>query len=111
MKKIFILALFCIRLMNVDGQVATNPFVKEMKWGIDFQIHLTFSNDSSYSVDVKDLFHTRSSSDSISDEFVYYPVMLASEFVDQLSINKIKPDNRQPQEPSANQPVFLWGIL
>ncbi|HEX3009976.1 MAG TPA: hypothetical protein VHO90_20410, partial [Bacteroidales bacterium] len=67
--------------------------------------------DSAYSVDVKDLFHTRSSSDSISDEFVYYPVMLASEFVDQLSINKIKPDNRQPQEPSANQPVFLWGIL
>lgn len=111
MKKYSILIASLIIMVNSNAQIAVSPFIKEMKWGIDFQIHLTLSNDSAMSVNVQDLFHTNSSSDSSSAEFVYYPVMLASEFVDQLNNNKIKVVNRDEYENSADRPVSLWGTV
>jgi hypothetical protein len=104
------IALFIV-MVNSNAQIAVNPFIKEMKWGIDFQIHLTLSNDSAMSVNVQDLFHTNSSSDSSSAEFVYYPVMLASEFVDQLNNNKINVVYREEDESPGERPVSLWGTL
>lgn len=111
MKKVFLFFLFFAVVANNQAQVAVSPFITDMKWGIDFQIHLTLSNDSALSVDVKDLFHTKSSSDSLSGDFVYYPVMLASEFVNQLNQNKIKVANLGEEPAQADQPVSLWSSL
>lgn len=110
MKKVLMLIISGLLMTNIQAQVAVNPFIKDMKWGIDFQIHLTLSNDSSFTMNVKDLFHTTSSSDSLSSEFVYYPVMLASEFVNQLNFNDIKAVKEASTEMS-NRPISLWGTL
>ncbi len=111
MKKIYLFLLGSIIFLNLRAQVNVNPFIKDMKWGIDFQIHMTLSNDSSFSLNVKDLFHTNSKSDSTSSEFVYYPVMLASEFVDQLNYNKIPIDKQEGSNTNSNRPLSLWGSL
>ncbi len=111
MKKILLLILICFSTIYLNAQVAVNPFIKDMRWGIDFQIHLTLSNDSAISVDVKDLFHTKTSSDSISGDFVYYPVMLASEFVDQLNQNKINISKLKDENLQTDKPISLWSTL
>lgn len=111
MKKVSVIILFFLSTFYLKGQVAVNPFIKDMRWGIDFQIHLTLSNDSAISVNVNDLFHTKSSTDSISGNFVYYPVMLASEFVNQLNQNKIKPGNLKEENTQTDKPVSLWSTL
>lgn len=95
----------------LNAQVSVSPFITDMQWGIDYQIHLTLSNDSSYTVNVKDLFHTNSSNDSSSTEVVYYPVMLASEFVNQLNSNKVNIENKVETVDQTNKPLSLWGTL
>lgn len=95
-----------------------NSFVKDMQWGVDYRIHLTLYNDSNYTVNVDDLIHSKSiSSDSAPHEFVYYPVMLARDFVD-----KIKENNTEVEETektitsgtavnTAVKPMTLWTAL
>ncbi|NJK95991.1 MAG: hypothetical protein HC905_14705 [Bacteroidales bacterium] len=111
MRKILIVAILVLIQFNLKSQISGNPFIKDMQWGIDYQIHLTLSNDSSFNLDVKDLYHTNSSADSASKEFVYYPVMLASEFVNQLSENKINIKNVIEDGNQVSRPLSLWGSL
>lgn len=111
MKKIFLLLAGCVLFYVSKAQVSVNPFIKDMQWGIDYQIHMTLSNDSSFTMNVKDLFHTNSVNDSSSSEFVYYPVMLASEFVDQLNYNKINVAELKESDNQSNKPLSLWGAL
>lgn len=110
MKKFCLSVIIVLVCSNIKAQVQVNPFIKDMQWGIDYQIHLTLSNDSSFTLNVKDLFHTNSTADSSSKDFVYYPVMLASEFVNQLNNLKINP-NGDDENNSANKPLSLWGSL
>lgn len=111
MKKVYSLVAGCLLMMNTEGQIGINPFIKDMKWGIDFQIHLTLNNDSTFLVNVNDLYHTNSSSDSTSSEFVYFPVMLASEFVNQLNSNHIKISSQDSNNDPSLKTVSLWGTL
>jgi hypothetical protein len=57
------------------------------------------------------LYHTNSSRDSTSTEFVYYPVMLASEFVNQLNKNNISINSGNENNGSSLNAVSLWGTL
>ncbi len=113
MKKILLLVIaFTVLIQNsLKSQVVNNPFIKDMQWGIDFQIHLTMSNDSSFVLNVNDLIHANSSIDSSSSEFVYYPVMLASDFVNQLNTNKININSASNIENPSDKPVSLWSAL
>jgi hypothetical protein len=110
MKKFCLFIVIVLFYSSVKAQVQVSPFIKDMQWGIDYQIHLTLSNDSSFTLNVKDLFHTNSTADSSSKDFVYYPVMLASEFVNQL--NNLKINTKGENESDlANKPLSLWGSL
>lgn len=110
MKKFSLIILIGLIFNSVQGQVQVSPFIKDMQWGIDYQIHLTLSNDSSFTLNVKDLYHTNSTADSSSKEFVYYPVMLASEFVNQLNNLKVN-SSADDENNQANKPISLWGAL
>lgn len=88
-----------------------NPsFIKDMRWGLDYQINLTLANDSIYSVNIEDLIHSKSlAADTSSKDFVYYPVMLAKDFVE-----KLKQTNPNPSDTSTVQtgkPASLWSAL
>ena len=91
------------------GQMLPNPsFIKEMKWGLDYQINLTLANDSIYSVNIEDLIHSKSLvADTSNQDFVYYPVMLAQDFVD-----KLKQTNTSPYDTITSvsgKPPSLWS--
>jgi hypothetical protein len=113
MRKYFLCGLTCLACFGLSGKsqiISGNSFIKEMKWGIDYQINLTLANDSSYSVNINDLQHSnRNATDSVSKEFIYYPVMLASDFVDKLKKSKdIAPDTLPMSDA---EPVSLWSAL
>ena len=86
MRLLLFLLCFSVNIYNIKAQLPSNSnFIKDMQWGIDYKIHLKLFNDSSYTINVQDLIHSKTySSDTISGEFVYYPVMLARDFVDKL---------------------------
>lgn len=93
------------------GQVLPNPsFIKEMKWGLDYRINLTLANDSVYSINIEDLIHSKSvMADTSSQDFIYYPVMLAKDFVDKL---KTTNTNTSDTTSSASvKPTSLWSAL
>jgi hypothetical protein len=111
-KKLLLLITCNLVVLNlIFPQNVSNPFIKDMQWGIDYQIHLTLSNDSSYNLNIKDLFHTNQTTDSTSSEFVYYPVMLAGDFVRELNKNKITPDNLSNEDNNSGKNISLWSAL
>lgn len=111
MRKLGFCAFILFVVQQSFGQVLPNPsFIKDMRWGLDYQINLTLTNDSIYSVNVEDLIHSKSlSADTSSKDFVYYPVMLARDFVE-----KLKQTNPNPSDTSTLQtgkPASLWSAL
>jgi Biotin synthase and related enzymes len=88
------------------------PYIKDMQWGLDYQIHLTLFNDSSYTIKVDDMVHSSSvSSDSTLKGFVYYPVMLARDFVDKLKDVKTLDTSAINTNASQAKAVTLWSAL
>ena len=64
-----------------------------MRWGADFNIHITFSNDSTSILDVRGLYHSSSTMPQMavgSEEVTYYPVTLDPEFVGALKNKRIE---------------------
>lgn len=56
--------------------------VSEMRWGLDYNLFLSLENDSTYNIDIRDLFHVpKTSLTEFSSEFVYYPVDFDLTFV------------------------------
>lgn len=88
------------------------PYIKDMQWGLDYQIHLTLFNDSSYTIKVDDMVHSSTvSSDSTLKGFVYYPVMLARDFVDKLKDVKNPDTSSMNSNATAAKAVTLWSAL
>lgn len=48
--------------------------VSEIKWELDYQIFLKLTNDSSYSYDIRQLFHIPKNEIDITSDYIYYPV-------------------------------------
>lgn len=116
MKRLSIIFCLIIKLCNVSAQLPSyNNYIKDMQWGIDYKIHLTLFNDSSYTINVQDLIHSKTfSSDSGSKEFVYYPVMLARDFVDKLKASDKKDTTASISDNNINKQgrsFTLWSSL
>lgn len=76
-----------------------------MKWGLDYQIFMQLENDSAYSIDVTDLFHVKKTIDQkFTSEFVYYPVNLDDNYVEQLQ-------DQQNDNPDSLRYKTLWSAL
>ena len=80
-----------IVLFAVSGSLlAQNRIeISDMKWGADFNIHVTFSNDSTSILDVKALYHSNGD-EGIDNAVTYYPVALDPTFVDDLKNRKLE---------------------
>ena len=90
MKKAFI-SIFCIAL--AASATAQRNEISSMRWGADFNIHITFSNDSTSILDVRGLYHSTSTMPQMavgSEEVTYYPVTLDPDFVDALKSKRIE---------------------
>ena len=90
MRKVFI-SIFCIALATTVA--AQRNEISSMRWGADFNIHITFSNDSTSILDVRGLYHSSSTMPQMavgSEEVTYYPVTLDPEFVGALKNKRIE---------------------
>jgi hypothetical protein len=83
----------------------SSPIISDMKWGLDYQIFMQLENDSAYSIDVTDLFHVKKTIDQkFTSEFVYYPVNLDDNYVEQLQ-------DQQNDNPDSLRYKTLWSAL
>ena len=90
MRKAFI-SIFCIAVSATA--TAQRNEISSMRWGADFNIHITFSNDSTSILDVRGLYHSTSTMPQMavgSEEVTYYPVTLDPDFVDALKNKRIE---------------------
>jgi hypothetical protein len=86
--------------------------IRDMQWDSASNIVLTMANGQKITAKLGDIQHSRTS-DSASRKFVYYPVMLASDFVDKVR-------GIQTQETASSEvgdtstvlkPITLWGTM
>lgn len=90
MRKAFI-SIFCVAI--AASATAQRNEISSMRWGADFNIHITFSNDSTSILDVRGLYHSTSTMPQMavgSEEVTYYPVTLDPDFVDALKSKRIE---------------------
>ena len=83
--------MLCISLAATAA--AQRNEISSMKWGADFNIHITFSNDSTSILDVRGLYHSTSTMPQMavgSEEVTYYPVTLDPDFVGALKDKKLE---------------------
>ncbi len=102
-KSVFLSLLFaalCIQLMSQRRLTS----VCEMKWGLDNEMFLKLENDSTYTMDVRELFHVpQNKITDFTSEFVYYPADFDQSYIDKLNQNK---DTAQ-----KNNATTLWSSI
>ena len=80
-------------LLAITTASAQRNEISSMRWGADFNIHITFSNDSTSILDVRGLYHSTSTMPQMavgSEEVTYYPVTLDPEFVGALKNKRLE---------------------
>jgi len=102
MKK-FIVLVFIILIYAIS--YAQNPIISELRWELDYNLFISLSNDSTYKLDVRQLFHI---SDPLKNpkEYIYIPVNLNNNFID--SVNNIPSFNIENTTKSYKT---LWSAL
>lgn len=85
--------LIAATLLIATSALAQKNEISSMRWGADFNIHITFSNDSTSILDVRGLYHSTSTMPQMavgSEEVTYYPVTLDPDFVDALKNKRLE---------------------
>ena len=81
--------------------------ISEMKWEIDYQVYLKMKNDSAYTFNIRQLFHIREYPSDSTVDFIFYPVNLGKEYINNLA-------ERPVNDTARSDPVSfktLWGAL
>jgi len=81
--------------------------ISEMKWELDYQVYLKMKNDSSYTYDIRQLFHIKENPSDSTVDFIFYPVNLDEEYINNLSRD---PANSNKSTESSSFKT-LWGAL
>jgi hypothetical protein len=111
---------FCISILLtfactvVNAQNAGQTKISEMKWGLDYNLHIKLSNDTNYVMDVRGLYHTGKNLfiDTTDQSTTYYPVALDNEFIQYLKDQKLNgKDEVRPDSSLSTQPKTLWAAL
>ena len=85
MKKIYIfLLLSSLIAISIDAQNTDFNNISKMSWGLDYKIYLQMANDSTYSYDIRQLFHV-SDPQNFTTDYVYYPVNLGKNYLQDIS--------------------------
>jgi hypothetical protein len=114
MKKNGLVFAFLLCTLFVGAQMPTGKsFIRDMQWGPDDRIHLTLFNDSGYYLKIKDIIHANTiQSDTVIKDFVYYPAMLARDFVERLNEVKVNEgSDNDAKDLITTKPMSLWGAL
>jgi hypothetical protein len=93
--RIVLLPVLLCSFIRVHAQV------KEIKWKLDYQIYMQLANDSSYTLNIKELFHVPENPEEFKSDFVYYPADLDEEYVDNVRDKKV----------SEEKYKTLWSAL
>jgi hypothetical protein len=114
MRKIILTLLGLGTFLIVNAQPKPLPIdIKQMKWGLDYQIYLKLNNDSSYSLPIENLFHVLPKDNQFQKpEFTYFPVRFDSAYIEKLR-------ERYPTEQdfsfdltiTEKDPKTLWSSL
>ncbi len=114
MKTLCISILFTLALVSVNAQNAGQTKISEMKWGLDYNLHIKLSNDTNYVMDVRGLYHTGKNPfiDTTEQSTTYYPVKLDNEFIQFLKDQKFKSvDIIKTDSSKTDQTKTLWSAL
>ncbi|MBE9469019.1 MAG: hypothetical protein IMY72_11970 [Bacteroidetes bacterium] len=113
MKK-FILLFFGLTYMQIlfaQNELTTQP-ITDMKWGLDYNIHIKLSNDSNYIFDVSALYHSKTGIIDSTNNVTYYPVSLDRDFVNQLKTNRINSNlDTNKNTVDSISDATLWSAL
>jgi len=114
MRTFCISALILLSSIISNAQNAGQPRVSEMKWGLDYNLHVKLSNDTNYVVDVRGLYHTGKNLfiDTTDQSTTYYPVTLDNEFIQFLKDQKLDGTNEFKTDTSKTDATkTLWASL
>lgn len=74
-----------ILLLSLPYLTAQQPFslpsVAEFKWSFDYDIYLKLANDSSYTLDIRNLFHIEDDKLVTKTDYILYPVNLGEDYI------------------------------
>lgn len=84
MRKIFLFTLFT--LLTFSSAVAQQHQIRSMRWGRDYKLHIGMSDDSTYVVDIKGLYHQQNqlSDGAGATSTTYLPVAFDPDFINYL---------------------------
>jgi hypothetical protein len=92
----------CVCTFVYGAALTVNSQVAEMNWELDYRIYLKMANDSSYTYDIREVFHvTDAKNVEFSSEFVFYPVNPGNEYTRELPGNN----------PGNEKFTTLWNAL
>ncbi len=113
--KRFCISMLCIfALATASAQNAGPPKISEMKWGLDYNLHIKLANDTNYVMDVRGLYHTGKNLfiDTTDQSTTYYPVKLDGEFIQYLKNQKLVNNDEYKVDSTQNyDPKTLWSAL
>ena len=86
MKKLIALSVFIPMAWISFSQSSYHATeIKQMKWGLDYQVYLRLNNDSAYALNIESLFHVLPKDNQFQKpEFTYYPVRFDSTYIEKL---------------------------
>jgi hypothetical protein len=106
--KTFFIAVLISSSLSAQNKIE----ISDMRWGADFNIHLSFSNDSTSILDVKALYHS-TGNEGVDNSVTYYPVALDPTFVESLKNRSLESfankDNNKDTVKAKN--TTLWSAL
>lgn len=113
--KRFCISILCVfALATASAQNVGQTKISEMKWGLDYNLHIKLSNDTNYVMDVRGLYHTGKNLfiDTTDQSTTYYPVKLDGEFIQYIKNQKLSGgDENEIDSTQKSQPKTLWSAL
>lgn len=88
-----------------------------MKWELDYEVYLKMKNDSTYTYDIRQLFHIKDEPSDSAVDYIFYPVNLDEEYINNLGTCPPELQRRLAGADSteagteASSFETLWGAL
>jgi hypothetical protein len=115
MKKFLLIAIISLNVIMTYSQ-EEQVMITQMTWGPDYQVYMKMSNDSSYIMQIAELFHANPEEIfSRHTEFLYYPVNFERSYIDSLLAHGMDTTTdyttaNQVKEPQLRKET-LWSSL
>lgn len=108
MNKFNLLFVFILISKHLSGQLDYGySDISEMRWELDYEVYLQMKNDSSYFYDIRQLFHIKEKNKNPAADFIFYPVNLDKEYIDNLNAKSLGENNIV----KAGSYKTLWSAL